>query len=192
MKNLITLIIGLLVAGCGKQEQADTNESTPTTNTNEVDGTIVKPVKELTPEEKEVVGTYEFEIDGSDDTVRSVFLENGVHMRFVRARGENGKKYEGTKWSISNREIHVEERDGSIRVYRIIKDKSISLTVYLRLCLIVLVLSSLAGPYAVILGSFFISSTLLIYVEIFANLPSLEIIKNPFLPYILQHIETLD
>ena len=41
--------------------------------------------------------------------------------------------------------------------------------------MIVLVLSSLAGPYAVILGSFFISSILLIYVEIFANLPSLEI-----------------
>ena len=51
----IVLIIGLLVVGCGKQEQADTNESTPTTNSNKVNGTTAKSVKELTLEEK-VVG----------------------------------------------------------------------------------------------------------------------------------------
>ena len=52
----ISLIIGLLVVGCGKQEQTDTNESTPTTTE--------KPVKELTLREK-VAGTYEFKEDGS-------------------------------------------------------------------------------------------------------------------------------
>ena len=79
----ITLIIGLLVMGCGKQEQADADESTPTTNTNVVDGTTVKPtqtvgvapVKELTLEEK-VVGAYEAKADGV--TYRTVLLENGV------------------------------------------------------------------------------------------------------------------
>jgi len=92
----ITLIIGLLVAGCGKQEQADTNESTPTTNANEVDGTTAKPVKELTPEQKQkalrdsVVGepadrslgnsTQHPAIDGDPDKHLSVkthgFVEN--------------------------------------------------------------------------------------------------------------------
>ena len=48
-KALIVLIVGMLAVGCGKQEQADTNESTPTTNTNEVVGTTEKPDKELTP-----------------------------------------------------------------------------------------------------------------------------------------------
>ena len=53
MKVLIPIVIGLLAVGCGKTEQADANESTPTTNTNKVDGTTEKPVKELTAEEKE-------------------------------------------------------------------------------------------------------------------------------------------
>jgi hypothetical protein len=60
MKVLIPILIGLLVVGCGEVEngaykhrpkQTDTNESTPTTNTNQVDGTTAKPVKELTAEE---------------------------------------------------------------------------------------------------------------------------------------------
>ena len=59
MKVLIPILIGLLVVGCGKQEQTDTNESTPTTNTNKVNGTTANPVKVLTAEENKVVGTYE-------------------------------------------------------------------------------------------------------------------------------------
>ena len=53
--------------GCGKQELADTNESTPTTNTNEVNGTTAKPIKaddnnatKLTAEEQKIVGEYVF------------------------------------------------------------------------------------------------------------------------------------
>ena len=70
MKTLIPILIGLLVVGCGKQEQADTNESTPTTNTNKVSGPRVQPdgdvdllVKELTAEEKKVVGTMKGKVD---------------------------------------------------------------------------------------------------------------------------------
>ena len=89
----ITLIIGLLVVGCGKQEQADTNESTPTTNTNEVSGTTEKPVKELTLAEK-VVGEYEIKEDGN--TGRLVLLENGIAEAYL-----NGKKAEDEgKWKI--------------------------------------------------------------------------------------------
>ena len=52
------------------------SEETPTTNTNKADGTTEKPVKELTAEEKKVVGTYELKEDGF--TFRGVLLENGV------------------------------------------------------------------------------------------------------------------
>jgi hypothetical protein len=123
----ITLIIGLLVMGCGEVEngaykhrpkQTDTNESTPTTNTNEVDGTTAKPVKELTKED--VVGTYEAKKDGRTEGV--VFLENGVLEAF-----ENGKKYElEAKWTIINGEIHGEVEGGRILVFSINKDKSVT------------------------------------------------------------------
>jgi len=43
MKVLITILIGLLVVGCGKKQSTNTNESAPTTTE--------KPVKELTAEE---------------------------------------------------------------------------------------------------------------------------------------------
>ena len=111
----ITLIIGLLVVGCGKQEQADTNESTPTTTE--------KPVKELSLEEK-VVGTYEAKEDG--DTYKLVFLENGIWEGY-----ENGKKSKGDyKWSISkDGELHIVGKDGDIGVYRINPDDSITFIV---------------------------------------------------------------
>ena len=116
----ITLIIGLLVVGCGKQEQTDTNESTPTTNTNKADGTTEKPVKELTLEEK-VVGEYELKRD--ENTKGLVFLDNGIAEGYL-----NGKKREGEgKWSISKEgEIHLTEPKGNITVLRVNKDGSIT------------------------------------------------------------------
>jgi len=97
----ITLIIGLLVAGCGKQEQADANESTPTTNTNKVDGTTVKPVKELTVEEK-VVGTYEhkdkavYSVLGNPSPSGEARIQNRIILSARAHIGiyQNGKKYE--------------------------------------------------------------------------------------------------
>ena len=115
----ITLIIGLLVVGCGKQEQADTNESTPTTNTNKVDGTTEKPVKELTAEEKKVVGTYE--MGGEGFTIRAVFLDNGIIESY-----KNGKKEEEEdKWKIVDGELHI-IHEGGIAVFRINKDGNIT------------------------------------------------------------------
>jgi hypothetical protein len=127
----ITLIIGLLVVGCGEVEngaykhrpkQTDTNESTPTTNTNEVDGTTAKPVKELTKEEKKVVGTYEMK--EGEDILKLVFLENGVYEFY-----ENGKKDYEDKWSIVDGEIHVflDKMSYMISVSRINKDNSYSM-----------------------------------------------------------------
>ena len=129
----ITLIIGLLVVGCGETypppmppEKTDTNESTPSTNTNEVDGTTAKPVKELTLEEK-VVGTYALpEVVGQAETI--VFLENGNLELY-----DDGKKQEGKgKWSIVGKEIHVEQdkvgggRYPYTEVARINKDGSLT------------------------------------------------------------------
>ena len=107
----ITLIIGLLVVGCGKQEQTDTNESTPTTTE--------KPVKELTLREK-AVGEYEAKEDGGY-TVKEVFLENGVREWHL-----NGKKREEGKWSIVDGEIQVDDGSSTISVARINKDGSIT------------------------------------------------------------------
>ena len=117
----ITLIIGLLVVGCGKQEQIDTNESTPSTNTNEVVGTTEKPDKELTLEEK-VVGEYEFK-DDKDTRFRMRVLENGVLESNIKDKQREGD----FKWSISeDGELHVEAGDGIILVFRINKDGSIT------------------------------------------------------------------
>ena len=127
MKILIPILIGLLVVGCGEVEngaykhrpkQTDTNESTPTTNTNEVSGTTEKPAKELTAEEKKVIGTYEMKGEGF--TIRAVFLDNGIIESY-----KNGKKEEEDKWKIVDGELHI-IHEGGIAVFRINKDGNIT------------------------------------------------------------------
>ena len=99
----ITLIIGLLVVGCGTS--AD-NTTKPT------------PQMGLTLSEK-VVGTYERKKDLK--TQRRVLLENGdVEAYFGR------KKIDGRKWKIVNGEIFIEDMSGLIFIYRIHKDGSIT------------------------------------------------------------------
>ena len=99
----ITLIIGLVVVGCGKQEKADT----------------ANPVKELTLEEK-VVGTYEFKVDG--DTFKVVLLENGNGELYG-----DGQKVSEAEWKISEEgEMHAIDGSGLITVHRINKDGSIT------------------------------------------------------------------
>ena len=113
----IALIIGLLVVGCGKQEQADSGgtPAPPTPTTTE------KPVKELTAEEK-VVGEYEFK-DDKDTRFRMRVLENGV----LESNIKDKQREEDFKWSISeDGELHVEVGDGIILVFRINKDGSIT------------------------------------------------------------------
>ena len=124
----IVLIIGLLVVGCGEVEngaykhrpkQTDTNESTPTTNTNKANVTTVKPVKELTLEEK-VVGEYEYKSD--KNTYRWIFLDNGIGEYYI-----NGKKHSiEAKWSIVDKEVHIERENRAVSVFRINTDESIT------------------------------------------------------------------
>ena len=98
MKTLIVLVLGLLAVGCAT----------------------------LTPEQKQkalrdsVVGEYELKHE-KGDTHKLIFLEKGIVEHY-----KNGKKAgEETKWSISNKEIHVNHK-GAIIVWRINKDKSIT------------------------------------------------------------------
>jgi len=81
--------------------------------------------KELSAEEKKVVGAYEGEPGGF--TYKIVFLENGLAETYLDGR----KMDDGTKWSIVNGEIHIGALDdadvgNAIGVYRINKDRSIT------------------------------------------------------------------
>jgi hypothetical protein len=130
MRTLALMILGLLVVGCGEVENgaykhrpkpADKNESTPTTNTNKVNGPSTNPVKEPTLEEK-ALGTYEWK-DEDGDTYRAVILANGVVEGYI-----NGEKREGEgKWTISkDEELHVIAEDRDIEVLRINPDGSLT------------------------------------------------------------------
>ena len=70
-----------------------------------------KPAKELTPEEKKVVGAYE--IKKGDDTAKLVLLENGMLEIY-----DNGEKIIGLKWKLVGKEVHV-DLETRIRVYKI-------------------------------------------------------------------------
>ena len=111
-----------MVVGCGKKEQPNAGKPAPTTNANKGNGTEAEPVKELTAEEK-VVGEYEIKKDGN--TLKQVYLENGVIESY-----RNGKKVEELKWSISKEgELHCLDKDGDIGVFRINPDDSITFIV---------------------------------------------------------------
>jgi len=126
MKQALLMIAMVALVGCGKQEQTDANESTPTTTE--------KPVKELTLEEKKVVGTYEMvntiNLNSSinvPNTYTFKLLDNKVYVVYT-----NSKKVGGGKWTIANGEIHTlitskvgietfsfGKQDGEHLVYRI-------------------------------------------------------------------------
>ena len=128
-KLLLMSAAVVLVAGCGKVENGaykdrpkptDINESTPTTNTNEVVGTTAKPVKELTLEEK-IIGEYE--ITAGKDTVRMILLRDGIVESYL----DGNKNEKEGKWGIGkDEELHIEDNSFTF-VYRINQDGSITL-----------------------------------------------------------------
>ena len=97
------LIIGIMVVGCGKTEQTDTNEPTPTATE--------KPVKELTAEQKQKalrdsgVGTYEnkkVNSFGLQSTIKHVYHKNGVFEHF----GNDELEAKGM-WTVVGEEVHL-------------------------------------------------------------------------------------
>ena len=84
--------------------------------------TKAKPVKELTAEEKKVVGTYEVELKKFGETHRFVLLDNSTVEYYL-----NGKKEEAEhKWSIVDKEVHIERENRAVSVFSINKDESIT------------------------------------------------------------------
>jgi len=78
-----------------------------------------EPTRTITLEEKDIVGTYEYETD--THTIKLVLLENGVRELYL-----NGRKESETKWSIANGELHIKLGSGLISIMRINPDKSIT------------------------------------------------------------------
>jgi hypothetical protein len=110
MKTLITILIGLLVVGCGMEcIPQDPKEIKSKGDDN--NSTAAKPVKELTI--KDVAGNYELKLEGG--TAQMVILENGK-IEFY----ENGKKnQEEARLKMAGNEIHFDSESGDVRVFRI-------------------------------------------------------------------------
>ena len=117
MKTLILFVIGLLVVGCGNNEQtSNTNEGNNTpaksvTKKAEKEtpsiGTKAKSPKEI-PEE-DVIGSYE--LPDKRGPIKLNFLENGK----VEFHPSVGIKEDGT-WKIVRKEVHVSSEGGPYEV----------------------------------------------------------------------------
>jgi len=129
----ITLIIGLLVVGCGNSDKVNLLEEEnkrlkAEANVKHLEEKLkgaeeamptAKPVKELTLREK-VVGAYEAKEGGV--TMKFVLRDNGIIEAYL-----NGKKREEeAKWKIVEGQIHLIDGSGNIDVFRINKDGSIT------------------------------------------------------------------
>jgi len=118
MKVLIPIVIGLLMVGCGKKEEITNNDDK--TNTPE------KPPKELTLEEKKVVGEYELKYENGH-TSKWVFLENGIAEPYSNGKkNKSGHHSHECKWMIVDGELHIIYESGSRAVFRINPDGSIT------------------------------------------------------------------
>ena len=113
MKSLIVLVVGLLVAGCEKPEPSLSSFKTePSTHQG----------RKLSQEEEKVVGTYELELKKFGETQRYVLLDNSKVEYYL-----NGKKEEAEhKWSIVDKEVHIERENKAVSVFSINKDESIT------------------------------------------------------------------
>ena len=108
--KILTLMM-LMVVGCGKGGEITIGKPPK-----------AKPVKELTAEEKKVVGTYELELKKFGETHRYVLLDNSTVEYYL-----NGKKEEAEhKWSIVDKEVHIERENRAVSVFSINKDESIT------------------------------------------------------------------
>ena len=128
-------MIGLLVVGCGKKQSTNTNDGnsapeksakknvekeTPSKGDDKNSATP-KPSKQLTLKEK-VVGTYELELKKFGETQRYVLLDNSTVEYYL-----DGKKEEAEhKWSIVDKEVHIERENRAVSVFSINKDESIT------------------------------------------------------------------
>ena len=138
MKNLITILILFVVAGCGKSEveklEEELEEKQRISDAESKNKKLKKAWteklltelgvrnekgKKLTAEEEKLVGSYEAKKE--ETTVKLVLLENGKSEHWV-----NGEKKGEATWKLVEKEVHVLGRkrlffgDGEdARVYKI-------------------------------------------------------------------------
>ena len=119
MKSLIVLVVGLLAVGCATVKDICVQLGISKPNTPE------QKQKRLTDS---VVGQYEFKREDGV-TTKLVFLEIGIRVVYVSSPrlNINGRKQQDAKWSVVKEEIHVKDDSGFIWVYRINKDRSITI-----------------------------------------------------------------
>ena len=127
MKVLIPILIGLLVVGCGPEED-EGNNSVGTVIGPKPNPVKPKPTRELTPEEKKIVGTYERR--GPTGIIFGfALLDNGI-MEYQKngkktTRNEWNQIVEYRKWSLVGNEVHAFMDDNTVWVFRINPDISI-------------------------------------------------------------------
>ena len=115
MKQILLIFAVVALVGCGEVENGAYKHRPNQTTT-------PKPVKELTLEEKKVVGTYELELKKFGETHRYVLLDNSTVEYYL-----DGKKEEAEhKWSIVDKEVHIERENRAVSVFSINKDESIT------------------------------------------------------------------
>ena len=96
-KSLIVLVVGLLSVGCGKTEPMGSGNEYNAELAIDQNTAKAKTVKELTPEEKKVVGSYE-----AKKSAKHALLENGKSETWIL-----GVKRHGGTWEIDGKEVHI-------------------------------------------------------------------------------------
>ena len=114
MKNLITILIGLLVVGCGKSNQtAKESPKAITSKGDDKNSATANPIKELTKED--VVGSYEATVKETTyygkmridiDTRKLVFLKNGTIESYMN--GDN-RAESAADWEIVGEEVELDK-----------------------------------------------------------------------------------
>ena len=128
MKQILLILAVVALAGCGEREYTNTRDLNPN---NPPPSQVAKPVAEnnatqlvrkLTVEEEKVSGTYELELKKFGETQRYVLLDNSTVEYYL-----DGKKEEAEhKWSIVDKEVHIERENSAVSVFSINKDESIT------------------------------------------------------------------
>ena len=146
MKVLIPIVIGLLVLGCGQKEElgdpdyilvpswvelnfsynyeilVDLGPTPGGGGDSGLEAIEPKPTRELTPEEKKIVGTYEWRV--TPRTVDGIaLLDNGI-LELQKngnkiTRNEWNQIVEYRKWSLVGNEVHAFMDDNTVWVFRV-------------------------------------------------------------------------
>jgi len=128
MKVLISILIGLLVMGCGKTEPLGSGSEYNAGLATDQNTTKAEPAKELSLEEK-VVGAYKSDgHKGNVDKAGNKLFEYGMDLlndgTFVHYM--NGEKTFEGRWEIKGSEIHQILEGGMVAIYRLNPDMSLT------------------------------------------------------------------